>query len=195
MGDIAYMVIGEASPGEIFAMAFAVVLFAATPAAMLLLFGAYSDGMRWLIGLGLVTALGIVALYVMRMGLAKEPVRATGPGPRTEYTGQLSQLTDAFERAGEGYAYSQHLIRERLCEIIVAREAQSRDMGEEQIWDMVEAGRKGVIGDALLDRFLTENRRGAGGTGATISKGRSRERGERFMAEVDLIIERVEAMT
>ncbi len=195
MDDLVYMILGDMTAGNILVMGFAIVLFGATPAAMLLLFGTYSDGMRWLIGLGLVTAMGFVALYIMRMGLAKEAGDSKSRPAQTEYTGELTKLTEAFERAADGYVYSQQVIRERLCDVIISKEAQAREMGEEEITDMLEAGKTGILADAALDGFLRENRRGAKSGVESSVKGKSKERGERFMTDIDGIMDRIEAMT
>jgi hypothetical protein len=193
--DLVYMVLGDATAGNILVMVFAVVFFGATPVAMLLLFGTYSDGMRWLIGLGLIAAMGFMAVYIMRMGLAKDAVAQERSPAKTQYPGELTHLTEAMERAADGYAYSQQVIRERLCNIIVSKEAQARNMGEEEILDMLEAGKPGILDDTVLDDFLRQNRPGALAQEAINAKGRSRERGVRFMAEIDNIIGRIEAMT
>lgn len=193
--DLVYMVLGEATAGNILVMVFAVLFFGATPVAMLLLFGTYSDGMRWLIGLGLITAMGFIAVYIMRMGLAKGAAAQERSPAKTQYPGELTHLTEAMERAADGYTYSQQVIRERLCEIIVSREAQARDIGEEEILDMLESGKSGILDDTALDEFLRKNNPGAKARESLNAKGRSKEKGMRFLTEIDDIIGRIEAMT
>ena len=197
LDDMIYMVMGEATPGNILMMIFAVTFFGAAPLAMLFLFGTYSGGMGWLIVLGLVTAMGAVAVFLMSRGLARHPEAIPERIPMTRYPGKLTSLTETFERAGAGYIYSQQVIREKLCDIAIDKIALARDMDGEEIMSLLEKGDAGFTDDRFLSLFLLANRRGAKSQDEMLmqGKGKSKERGEKFILEIDEVMLHVEAIT
>ncbi|MDD4308107.1 MAG: hypothetical protein PHU53_04795 [Thermoplasmata archaeon] len=197
LDDILFLLVGDATAGNILTMVFAVCFFAATPIAMLLFFGAYSGGMRWLIVLALVTAMASVAIYLMRRGVVKHAEAEAIAKTVTSYPGELTKLTDAFGRAAEGYVYSQQVIRERVCEIAIDRIALARGLDREQVIGMLEDGDVTCVGDQFLAQFLLTRRKGAQKSeeSQAQTKGKSRERGERFMLEIDEILNHMEATT
>lgn len=194
--DLLYTVMGDASPANMVVMVFAILFFAATPIAMLMLFGTYSGGMRWLITLGTVTAMGFVALYLMRRGLDRRRERAERAGPQTEFRGQLTDVCDAMDRASSGYVYSQQVLRERLCEDIVNRAGLLRNLDADEMGGMLDRGDARFVGDEVLGKFLLANRRGAASLDEAYAnaQGKSAERGRKFMEEIDLIVSRMEAL-
>jgi hypothetical protein len=195
--DLLYTVMGDASPANMLVMVFAIIFFGATPVAMLMLFGTYSGGMRWLITLGTVTAMGFVAVYLMRRGLERRRAEAGAAAPQTEFRGQLTDVTDAMRRASSGYVYSQQVLRERLCEDIVNRAGMLRDLDPDEMARMLDRGDASFVGDEALGRFLLANRRGAASLDEAYAnaEGKSAERGSKFMQEIDTIIGRMEALT
>lgn len=191
-----YLVMGEATLANLIVMIFAVSFFAATPIAMLLLFGAYSGGMRWLITLGMVAVMGFVAIFLMKRGVERKRALSDIAGPRTEFRGEMTSLTEAMARAESGYSYSQQTLRERLCEDILNKLAVLRDLDIEKMNALLDTGDAKFVGDEAVASFLLENRRGTKGwdDAQYQTKGKSAERGKKFMSEFDEILKRTEAM-
>ncbi|MBA3046633.1 MAG: hypothetical protein KKH41_05425 [Candidatus Thermoplasmatota archaeon] len=196
MDDIMYAVMGEATPGNILVMIFAVVFFAATPVAMLLIFGTYSGGMRWLITLGIVAIMGFVAIYLMKHGIESTKKTRAVREPQTEFRGELTGLTETVDRAKGGYVYSQQMLRERLCDAMLEKVGLARDMDNDGMIAMLEAGNAEFVGDEYLANFLLANRRGVKGWDDTRmqAKGKSAERGKKFMLELDILLGKMEAI-
>ncbi|MCK5310126.1 MAG: hypothetical protein KAJ64_05715, partial [Thermoplasmata archaeon] len=112
---------------------------------------------------------------------------------KTEFEGQLTEVAEAVERGSVGYVYSQQLLRERLCEDIIQKLALARDMSEEEILDELEAGNHDLIGDELLLKFLEQNSRGTKSWNKDlVGQGKSTERGQKFMMEIEVILDRIE---
>jgi hypothetical protein len=192
--DILYMLMGDATPGNILVMIFTVSFFAATPLAMLLLLGTYSGGMGWLITLGAITAMGLVAIYLMKRGIKRQVIAEKMPEAKLSYPGELTGLTETFERAADGYVYSQQMIRERLCDITIDKIGLARDMDQDEIIKMLEKGDASFTDDKFLAQFLKANRRGAHDLDEARmhGKGKSKERGAKFMLEIDEILKHME---
>ena len=196
LDDIIFMLIGDATAANIIMIIFAVGFFSAVPIAMLMVFGTYSGGMRWLISLGLIAAMAVVAIFLMKRGVAHQAENSAKVLAKTSYPGELTGLTEAFERAWAGYVYSQQIIRERLSDITIDKVALARDMGREEIVERLESSKGSVIEDVILSKFVRLNRRGAQKweDSRTHGKGKSKERGEKFMLEIDDILSRMEAL-
>ncbi len=196
LDNFLYLIMGEASLANLIVMLFAISFFAATPIAMLMLFGAYSGGMRWLITLGMVAVMGFVAIFLMKRGVERRRELSEAGGPRTEFRGEMTSLTEAMARAESGYSYSQQTLRERLCEDILNKLSVIRDLDIERMNAMLDAGDAEFVGDETVARFLLENRRGTKGWDDTQyqTKGKSAERGKKFMSEIDEILKRTEAI-
>jgi membrane protein implicated in regulation of membrane protease activity len=194
--DLLYVLMGDATPGNVIMLIFGIAFFAATPIAMLLLFGAYSGGMRWVITLGTMAAMGVVAILLMGRGVSKRRKPAKRDEVKTEFPGGLTNLTETMERAASGYIYSQQMIRERLCEIMVNKLGVARDLGPDEMIAMLESKDASFVGDEVLAKFLLKNRRGVKGweDARVEAKGKSAERGRKFMSEIDDILERMEAI-
>ncbi len=194
--DIIYLLIGEATIANIIILIFTITMFASVPVAMLLLFGTYSGGMRWMITLGMIVVMGSAAIYLMKMGIEKKRGAETKAVSKTEFKGELTDLTDAMERAGSGYAYSQQMLRERLCEDMMNKLGVIRGLSQDEMNAMLEFKRIDFIGDEVLASFLLENRRGTKGWEdmQVQTKGKSLERGDKFMNEIDDILKRTEAI-
>jgi hypothetical protein len=192
--DFLYMLMGDATPANILVMIFTVCFFAATPLAMLMLFGTYSGGMGWLITLGAITAMGLVAIYLMKRGIKRQATLADEPEAKMSYPGELTGLTETFERAADGYVYSQQMIRERLCDITIDKIGLARDMDQDEIISRLEKGDASFVDDRFLAQFLKANRRGAQDLDEARmhGKGKSRERGAKFMLEIDEILKHME---
>ncbi|MFO7618498.1 MAG: hypothetical protein R6W91_02410 [Thermoplasmata archaeon] len=194
--DLLYTLMGDATPGNVVMLIFAMTFFAATPIAMLMLFGTYSGGMRWLITLGTIAMMGVVAILLMKRGLARQRSQSAPREAQTAFPGELTKLTEAIGRASSGYVYSQQMVRERLCEDMVNKLGMARDLGPDEMAAMLESGNTEFIGDPVLASFLLENRRGVKGWEdiSTQAKGKSAERGGKFMLEMDDIMKRMEAI-
>jgi hypothetical protein len=188
--DFLYMLMGDATPANILIMIFIVSFFAATPIAMLMLFGTYSGGMGWLITLGAITAMGLVAIYMMKRGIKRQAVLTDEREAKMSYPGELTGLTETFERAADGYVYSQQMIRERLCDITIDKIGLARDLDREEITSRLEKDDASFTDDKFLALFLKANRRGARDLDEARmhGKGRSKDRGAKFMLEIDEIL-------
>jgi membrane protein implicated in regulation of membrane protease activity len=196
LDDILFLLMGEATPGNLLVMIFAFAIFASVPMAMMLLMGSYSGGMRWMITLGMVAVMGFTAVYLMRRGTRMKRAPAEAKEPKTEFRGELTNLTDAANRASSGYVYSQQVLRERLCEDMLDKLGMVRDLGPDDMTAMLEAKDTSFVGDDVLARFLLENRRSTRGweENKMQAKGKSAERGREFMIEIDEILRRTEAI-
>ncbi|MDO9537586.1 MAG: hypothetical protein Q7J68_04630 [Thermoplasmata archaeon] len=193
--DILYIVMGEASLANAFVMICAMIFFATIPLAMIFLFGAYSGGMRWLITLGTITVMGFVAIYLMKRGTKSGRKGQADKKAQTIFPGELTGLTETVERGAAGYAYSQQVIRERLCESSLNKLGLARDLDLEEMIARLDRGEGSFVGDEVLARFIASNRRGTenGGDQIAQAKGKSAERGRKFMIEIEDIIKRMEA--
>ena len=77
------------------------------------------------------------------------------------------------------------------------RIALIKDLDRETIYAMLEDGKALNIGDRFLELFISTHRRGAQSwdESRAAGKGRSKERGEKFMLEIDEVLKHVEAIT
>jgi membrane protein implicated in regulation of membrane protease activity len=190
--DFLYLVMGDATGTSAVILLLAIIFYAASPVALFLVFGAYSGGMRWIITLVVITTLAIVAIYLMKKGLRRQEHRAGKSEAQMEFSGELSSLTEALERASMGYVYSQQLLRERLCEGILDKLGSARALSEDEMVDKLNSGETDFVGDDVLAKFLMKNRRGAEGWEETqhiAGKGKSKERGGKFMVEIKVILD------
>ncbi|MCK5397751.1 MAG: hypothetical protein KAJ33_05840 [Thermoplasmata archaeon] len=193
LDDILYLIMGDASISSALILLFTIIFFGTVPVVMIILFANYSGGMRWLVTLGIVTVLGFLAIFLMNRGLRRKRTYDEKGEVKTEFEGQLTEVTDAVERGSVGYVYSQQLLRERLCDDIVNKLALSRDMSEEEIINLLEADNYDIVGDKILAEFLEKNRRGTkDGYKDPVGKGKSSERGQKFMIEIEVILDRIE---
>ena len=193
LDDILYLIMGDASISSALILLFTIIFFGTVPVVMIILFANYSGGMRWLVTLGIVTVLGILAIFLMNRGLRRKRTYDEKNDVKTEFEGQLTEVTDAVERGSVGYVYSQQLLRERLCDDIVNKLALSRDMSEEEIINELEVKNYDIVGDKILAEFLENNRRGTkDGYKDPVGKGKSSERGQQFMIEIEVILDRIE---
>ncbi len=192
--DILYLLMGDATPADALILVFTIIFFATVPVVMILLFANYSGGMRWLLTLGIVTTLGVLALYLMKRGTQKKRTFDKKNVVQTEFPGQLTEVTDAIERGFLGYVYSQQLMRERMCENIINKLALARDLSADEIISKLENEDTEFVGDEILEKFLINNRRGTKGWEETqfAGKGKSAERGKQFMIEIKIILDRIE---
>ena len=192
--DVLYLIMGDDSIANAIILLLTIIFFATVPVVMFLLFANYSGGMRWLLTLAIVTVLGILALYLMKRGTQKKRTFDEKKDVQTEFTGQLTEVTDAIERGSIGYVYSQQLMRERLCEAIINKLALARDLSADEILTKLENEDTEVVNDGILEKFLLKNRRGTSGWDDTqfAGKGKSAERGKMFMIEIEVILDRIE---
>jgi len=191
--DILYLIMGDASISSTLVLLITIIFFGTAPVLLILFFANYSGGMRWLISLGIVTFLGLLAIYLMKRGTRKKRVFDRKKDLQTEFTGQLTEVTEAVERGTSGYVYSQQIMRERLCENAINKLALARDMSEDEIITKLKKEDTEFIGDEILAKFLIKNRRGTKGWDKNLEgKGRSTERGNRFMTEIEIILDRIE---
>lgn len=192
--DILYLIMGDDSVANAIILLITIIFFATVPVVMVLLFANYSGGMRWLLTLAIVTVLGVLALYLMKRGTQKKRTFDEKNDVQTEFPGQLTEATDAIERGFLGYVYSQQLMRERLCENIINKLALARDLSADEIITKLENNDTEFVGDEILTTFLLDNRRGTKGWDETqfAGKGKSAERGKKFMMEIEVILDRVE---
>jgi len=193
LDDILYIIMGDASVGNALALLFTIIFFATVPVVMVLLFANYSGGMRWLLTLGVVTTLGIMALYLMKRGVRRSSVLWEKNEAKTKFEGQLTHLTDLVERGSVGYVYSQQMLRERICEAIIIKLSVLRDIPEEEIIRQMDSDNYEIVGDDIIAKFLKMYRRGTKGWEKALDgKGKSAERGKKFMVEIELILDRIE---
>ncbi len=194
LDDILYLLMGDDSITNAIIILITIIFFATVPVLLILLFANYSGGMRWLLTLAIVTALGVLALYLMKRGIQKKRTFDEKNDVQTEYPGQLTEVTDAIERGSVGYVYSQQLMRERLCENIINKLALTRDISADEIITKLEDNDTEFVADEILEKFLIKNRRGTSGWDDTqfAGKGKSAERGKKFMTEIEVILDRIE---
>ena len=193
LDDVLYLIMGDSSLTNALILVFTMIFFGTVPVVMILLFANYSGGMRWLLTLGIVALLGFMAVYLMKRGMRRKRTYDEKKEVKTEFEGQFTEVAEAVERGSIGYVYSQQLLRERLCEDIINKLALARDMSEEEILNQLEAGNHDIVGDQLLIQFLGQNRRGTGGWDKDlVGKGKSTERGQKFMMEIEVILDRIE---
>ena len=193
MDDILFLIMGDASFASAIILLFTIIFFGTIPVVMILLFANYSGGMRWLITLGIVAIMGFLAVYLMKRGTRQRPNYDKKKEVKTEFIGQLTETNDAVERGSIGYVYSQQLLRERLCEDIINKLALARDMSEEEIISNLEKDNYDIVGDEMLAKFLKKFRRGTKGWDKDlVGKGKSDERGQKFMIEIEVILDRIE---
>jgi len=191
--DILYLIMGDASVGSAVLLILTMVFFGSAPVLLLLLFANYSGGMRWLLTLAIVTVLGILAIYLMKRGTLKKHVHGERKEVQMEFSGQLTEVTAAVERGEAGYVYSQQMLRERLCDNIINKLSLARDLSSDEIITKLENNDTEFIGDDTLARFLQNHRRGIEGSEQTPSgKGKSVERGRKFMMEIEVILDKIE---
>lgn len=192
--DFLYLMMGEATPGNAVMLILALIFFGMAPVLLMLFFANYSGGFRWLLTLAIVTFLGLVAVYLMKRGTRVRKASLEKVEVQTEFPGQLTEVTEAVDRGGAGYVYSQQMLRERLCEDIIDKVALLRDLSRDEIITMLEKGKTDFIGDELIAKFLLRNRRGSKGWEETqfAGKGKSAERGQKFMVEIELILDGIE---
>ena len=192
--DILYLIMGDDSITNGIILLLTIIFFATVPIVMVLLLANYSGGMRWLLTLAIVTAFGFMALYLMKRGTLKKRTFDKKNDVQTEFTGQLTEVTDAIERGFLGYVYSQQLMRERMCENIINKLALARDLSADEIITKLENDDTEFVGDEILEKFLIKNRRGTSGWDDTqfAGKGKSAERGKQFMTEIEIILDRIE---
>ena len=193
LDDILFLIMGDASIASALILLFTIIFFGTVPVVMILLFANYSGGMRWLLTLGIVAVLGFMAVYLMKRGTRRKRTYDDKKEVKTEFEGQLTEVAEAVERGSVGYVYSQQLLRERLCEDIIQKLALARDMSEEEILNQLEAGNHDLIGDELLLKFLEQNSRGTKSWNKDlVGQGKSTERGQKFMMEIEVILDRIE---
>lgn len=191
--DILYLLMGDSTIGNAVLLILTMVFFASAPVLLLLLFANYSGGMRWLLTLAMVTTLGILAVYLMKRGTMKSLVHEKRKDVQTEFRGQLTEVTAAVERGAAGYVYSQQMMRERLCENIINKLALARNLSTDEIITKLENGDTDFVGDDMLTKFLAKNRRGNENQEPILAgKGKSAERGKKFMSEIELILDKIE---
>ena len=192
--DILYLIMGDATVTNAIILILTIIFFGTVPIVMVLLLANYSGGMRWLLTLAIVTVLGVLALYLMKRGTLKKRTFDKKNDVQTEFTGQLTEATDAIERGFLGYVYSQQLMRERMCENIINKLALARDLSADEIITKLENDDTEFVGDEILEKFLIKNRRGTSGWDDTqfAGKGKSAERGKQFMTEIEIILDRIE---
>ena len=192
--DILYLLMGDATAGNAIILVLTIIIFGTVPVLLILLFANYSGGMRWLLTLAIVTALGVLALYLMKRGTQKKRVFEEKNDVQTEFPGQLTETTDAIERGSAGFVYSQQLMRERICENIINKLALVRDLSADEILTKLKNEDTELIGDEILEKFLLKNRRGTKGWEETqfAGKGKSAECGKQFMTEIEVILDRIE---
>ena len=192
--DILYLIMGDATVTNAIILILTIIFFGTVPIVMVLLLANYSGGMRWLLTLAIVTVLGVLALYLMKRGTLKKRTFDKKNDVQTEFTGQLTEATDAIERGFLGYVYSQQLMRERMCENIINKLALARDLSADEIITKWENDDTEFVGDEILEKFLIKNRRGTSGWDDTqfAGKGKSAERGKQFMTEIEIILDRIE---
>ena len=173
-----------------------IIVFVSLPLVIILSYAIFSGGMRWLLVLSSVTTLGLLSLYLMKRGVERQTVEGKAESPRTEYTGDLTGLTETAERASYGYAYSQGIIKQRIAGILIHKMADLHDMSQEDITKMLEKDNAGFVEDERLKEFLLNNWHGAENPEVTGSRQRkhSKERGERFMIEVNEVLDTMDVV-
>ncbi len=194
MDDLLYQVFGDVTIIDAIITILVMVTFATVPVVMLILFANYSGGMRWLLTLAMVAGLGILAVYLMKRGTIKRRTLNEKNDVKTEFKGQLTEVTEAVSRSSSGYVYSQQLLRERMCENIINKLVLARDLSEDEIIAKLKKKDTSFVGDEILEIFLLDHRRGTSGWEDTqfAGKGKSAERGKNFMIEIEVILDRIE---
>lgn len=152
-----------------------------------------SGGMQWIIVLLIITILALYIATTLRRGLqpVEKPERVvTGDF----YTGDLARLTDSVKRGAEGYSYSQQVIREQIAEAIIHRIRLGRGITHEQMKKVMDDNLTTVVGDEEIMQFIQSNKKEAEGWSDKVSgrKRQGRADGERFLDEIEQILEKAE---
>ena len=132
----------------------------------------------------------------MKRGVERQRVEGPAESPQTEYTGDLTDLTETVERASYGYAYSQGIIKQRIAGILIHKLADLLDTSQEDITKLLEKDDAGFVEDERIKEFLLKNWHGAENPEVTGSRLRkhSKERGKRFMIEVNEVLDTMDVV-
>lgn len=194
--DIWYSIFGEDDWKGILILVIYIVAYGGIFVIGIFSFGFFSGGMRWLIVLFVVSALASISLLLMKRGVSVFPKKEEFHNKIFTFRGELADLTEITERARSGMAYSQQIVRERVVDLIIDTVRITQGLGEEEIKKALDNGDASFVGDDALAKFLLENRREAAGWDEKVRwhKGKSTERGKKFLVEINEILNRMEAV-
>jgi hypothetical protein len=194
--DLQYLILHEMDWFSALTVIVVIILYITLPVSVIVSYTFFSGGMQWILILFTVTVLALLSIYLMKRGVRVVQLERPRVFTRAGYEGELTKLTDTMDRASSGYAYSQQLVKERLADILAKKLGKLRDLDQEEIDRMLEKGDTAFVGDEFLAQFLQLNWRGAENWDAKVrtQKGKSKERGRRFMLEIGEVIEAMEAI-
>ncbi len=161
-------------------------------------FAFVSGGMRWILVVGTVTAIGLYTVYVMNRGIQKREFESRVKD-RILFSGELSRVNDIVQRGSVGYSYSQYLMREMIAEALITRIRLGRGMTSREIENVLETPDRfrDIVGDEEMADFILGNWKKAEGWSDRVSRKKNdaqkKESAQRFMLEIDEILKKAEA--
>jgi hypothetical protein len=160
-------------------------------------YATYSGSLRWIITLALVTVAALAAFWFI-YPLGAKP---RGEPPSESFgkdKGKYASLIEMAERAGQGYAYSQKALNDRMADAFLEKFRIRKGLGPGEVFKLSENEKElaDACGDAELARFVIRSK-------AAISEQAERKRfsskrlmmgrGAKFNVEARGIIDRIEA--
>ena len=161
-------------------------------------FAFVSGGMRWIIVVGVVTGIGLYTIYIMHRGIQKRKFDQKEK-EQILFSGELSRVNDIVQRGSVGYNYSQHLLREMIAEALIIKVRGGRGMTYREIEKTLETPDKfrDIVGDVEMANFIMDNWKKAEGWSEKVLKKKNdtqkKESGQKFILEINKILEKAEA--
>ncbi|MCK5039290.1 MAG: hypothetical protein KAS16_09350 [Thermoplasmata archaeon] len=160
-------------------------------------FAFVSGGMRWILVVGAVTAIGLYTVYVMNLGIQKRKFDLPAKD-KVLFSGELSRVNDIVHRGSVGYNYSQHLMREMIAETLIEKVRLGRGMTYREIEKTLETPSQfiDIVGDREMAGFILNNWKKAEGWSDKVSRKKNdnqkKDSGQIFMSEIDNILKKAE---
>lgn len=162
-------------------------------------FAFVSGGMRWILVVGTVTAIGLYTVYVMNRGIQKRKFD-TKKKDKLLFSGELSRVNDIVHRGSVGYNYSQYLMREMIAEVLITKIRLGRGMTYREIEKTLETPERfrEIVADEEMTDFILDNWKKAEGWSDKVSSKRMNDSqkaasGRNFILEIDEILKKAEA--
>ena len=190
MGEI---LLGTADWRSILMNFFIFFFFALIISIPLITYAFASGGMQWIIVLLVISILALYITAIMRRGIQpREQVKRVEVVK--DFTGDLSRLTESVKRGGEGFNYSQQIIREQIAEAVIHKVRLGRGISHRQMTQVLDEKRTTIVGDDDIMDFMVNNQKSAEGWTDKVAgkRGDKKEGGARFINEVDEILKKAE---
>lgn len=193
--DIWYVLIGEADVSSVAVVFLYVFVMGFLLVAGIFSYAFISGGMQWILVLFILTIIAVLFVLFIRRGIRIRKAKTKSKPPQEVFTGELVELTETLGRAKGGFSYSQQLVRERIAEAIVDKVRAGGNLDRDEVLILLKEGDTSFIGNEHLARFLLENKRELSKWDKRAKKkSGSKERGRRFMTEIDNVMKETEAM-